>query len=168
VAIFNFNLNDAVFLAKVVDFVVLIGAVTFLYQKWGRPWLESEQEKQNKQVEDAETQRQTAAELVVQRQQELEQAKADASRMLQVVLAQAERTVSSQESAAKEHAQRTIAHARGELDRERYRARQELLLDTVDRSYRRSKEIARTEIDPAKQALLVEAAVDALEARRSA
>ena len=165
---FHFNLTDAVFLAKIVDFVVLVGAITLLYQKRGRPWLESEQEKQNRQVEDALAHRQSSAKLVVQRQQELEQAKVDAKRMVEVALAQSGRLVSSQESAAKEHAERILAHARGELDRERYRARQGLLLDTVDRAYRRSKDIAAAEIDAAKQTKLVEGLMTELEARRIA
>lgn len=161
---FPINLTDAVFIAKVIDFVFFAATIAYVYLRWGQPMLVAHQETQNKQVEDAQAQRAAAADLVVARQQELEQTKRDGSRMVEVALQQAQHLVRSQKTAAQEHAQRVIVNAGGELDRERYRARHELLLDTVERAYRRATELARQEIDAAAQARLVERLMSEIEA----
>lgn len=160
-------LVDAVFIAKAIDFVVFVAGITFVYLKWGQPALVAVQASQNKAVEDARTHREEAAESVAQAHAELERAKTDAARMVTVAHQQAERLHEQERSAAQEHAKRVIAHARGELDRERYRARQELLLDTVERAFARATDLARQEIDPATQAQLVGQLMAQLEAGRA-
>lgn len=165
---FHFGLNDAVSIAKFIDFVIFVVAITIVYRKWGQPMLVAHQEAQNKQVEDALARRAACADLVVKRQTELEQTKHDGVRMVEIALQQAELLGKSLRAAAEAHALRTIAHARGELDRERYRARHDLLLDTVERAYQRAKEIARRELDAAVQSRLLEGLMSALEAKARA
>jgi F0F1-type ATP synthase membrane subunit b/b' len=166
--VFHFGLNDAVAIAKFIDFVIFVTVIALVYRKWGQPLLVAHQEAQNKQVEDAVARRAACADLVVKRQAELEQAKRDGVRMVEVALQQAERLVTSQRAAAEAHAVRTVAYARGELDRERYRARHDLLLDTVERAYQRAKEIARRELDATVQSRLLEGLMSALEAKARA
>jgi len=162
--VFPANLFDAVFIAKIVDFVVLVGALVFLYEKVLKAQLVRHQESVNKQVAEATEARARAEADVVAAQAELEKAGRDSTRMVEVAHQQAERLLAGQRTAAKEHAERVVANARGELDRERYRVRHDLLLDTVERAYARAKDIARREFDAAAQTRLVAGVMSELEA----
>ena len=128
------SLRDPIFIAKVVDFALLIAVIVYLYQRFGRTWLVAQQEAQNKAVEDAVAQRVAAEKAVESHRNAIEKAKVDAARMVEVGKAQASRLISDEIAQAREHAQRIIAHANGELERERYRVRRELLEETVERA----------------------------------
>jgi F-type H+-transporting ATPase subunit b len=160
-------LHDPVFVAKVVDFVIFAGVVVFVYRKWGNPWLVARQEAQNKAVEDAEAQVARARASIADAQRAVEQAKTDSVRMVEVGKAQAERLIVEERNAAQEHAQRILAHAKGELERERYRARRELLEETVERATDEARALVKHDVTPAKQHELVESLLGSLEARHA-
>lgn len=160
-------LRDPVFIAKLVDFIIFVGAVIFVYRAWGNPWLVSRQEAQNKAVEDAEAELAQARAAVEAAQRAIEQARLDAARMVQVGKAQAERLLVEECAAAQEHAQRILAHAKGELERERYRVRRELLEETVERATSSARTIVQRELTPEKQRALVEGLLGGLEARHA-
>ena len=164
-ALFPVNVSDAVFIAKVIDFFVFVAALVFLYERVLKTQLVRHQENVNKQVAEATRAREQAEAAVVAAQTQLEKAGHDAARMVEVAGQQAERLSAAQRAAAKEHARRVVANARGELERERYRVRHDLLLDTVERAYARAKDIARREFDAAAQARLVSGLMTELEAR---
>jgi F-type H+-transporting ATPase subunit b len=157
------SLRDPVFIAKLVDFIVFVGAVIFVYQKWGNPWLVSRQEAQNKAVEDAQAELARGQALIEAARRAVEQAELDATRMVEVGKAQAQRLVVEERAAAQEHARRILAHAAGELERERYRVRRELLEETVERATDAARDIVRRDLTPAKQNELVQSLLVSLE-----
>lgn len=166
-AVFISPLSDSVFLAKVVNFIIFVGAIVWVYNKFGKPMLVAHQEAENKAVEDAVAHRAEREVAVAAAQRAIEQAKVDAVRMVEVGRAQAARLVEDERAAAREHAQRILAYANGELERERYRVRRELLEETVERAHARAQEMAKREIDPAKQHTLVERLISNLERARA-
>ena len=87
----------------------------------------------------------------------------DGERMIEVGEAQAKRLIEVERAAATAHAARILAHASGELERERYRVRRELLEETVDRAHRKAQELAKRDIDATRQQALVEQAISYLE-----
>lgn len=161
------TVTDPIFIAKVIDFALLIGVIWYLYQRFGSAYLVVAQEAQNKAVEDATAQRAAAEKAVETARQAIEQAKIDAARMLETGKAQAARLIVEERNAASDVAQRILAHANGELERERYRVRLELLEDTVERATSHARDIIKRDVTPAKQHELVEGLLGSLEARRA-
>ncbi|HEV2037746.1 MAG TPA: hypothetical protein VGQ96_03980 [Candidatus Eremiobacteraceae bacterium] len=164
--IFSWHL-DAVFVAKLINFAIFIFAIVWLYRKYGNPMLVAHQHTQNKLVADAQAYRAQCEAAVTAAQQAIEQAKVDAVRMVAVGKAQAAKLIEDIRAEARERAQRILAHAGGELERERYRVRRELLEETVERAHARAQELAKREIDPAKQQTLVDRLIADLERIRA-
>ncbi|HXN08650.1 MAG TPA: hypothetical protein VN860_03220 [Candidatus Acidoferrales bacterium] len=161
------NLTDPVFIAKVVDFVIFVAAIVWVFNKYLAPALVAFQQTQNKLVADAQLHRERAELAIAQAQQAIEQAKVDAVRMVAVGKAQAAKLIEDERAAALEHAKRIVAHASGELERERYRVRRELLEETVEQAHAKARELARHEIDASKQQTLVERMMADLERSRA-
>jgi F-type H+-transporting ATPase subunit b len=161
------NLTDPVFIAKVVDFVIFVGAIVWLWNKVLVKKLVEHQEAQNKIVADARLHRERAELAIAEAQLAIEQAKVDSVRMVSVGKAQAGKLIEDERSAALEHAKRIVAHASGELERERYRVRRELLEETVEQAHAKARELAKHEIDAAKQETLVEQMISDLERSRA-
>ena len=161
------DMTDPVFIAKVVDFVIFIAAIIWLWNRYGVKALVAHQEAQNKLVAEAQAHRDECEAAVAQAQHAVEQAKVDAVRMVEVGHAQAGKLIIDEKAAAQEHAQRILAHAAGELERERYRVRRELLEATVEQAHERAQELAKQTIDPARQQTLVERLIDDLERTRA-
>lgn len=156
-------LKDPVFIAKVIDFVIFVIALVWLWNKFGVAMLAAQQEAQNKAIEDAVRYREDSERALRDAQAALEAAKTDARRMVEVGTAQAARLVADERADADEHAKRVLAHAAGELERERYRVRRELLEETVERAHTQAQEIVKRELDPARQRSLVERLMTDLE-----
>jgi F0F1-type ATP synthase membrane subunit b/b' len=161
------HFNDAVFIAKLVDFIIFVTAIIWLFNKYGRPALVAHQEAQNRIVKDALAYRESSEAAVAAANAAINQAKLDASRMVDVGDAQATRLVEAEIAAAKDHAQRIVTHASGELERERYRVRRELLEETVESAHTKAQELAKQEIDTYKQRSLVERLIQHLERSRA-
>jgi F-type H+-transporting ATPase subunit b len=161
------SLRDPVFIAKLIDFIIFAGAVIFVYLRWGNPWLVARQEAQNKAVEDAEAELARARALIEAARRAVQQAELDSTRMVEVGKAQAQRLIVEERSAAQEHAQRILAHAAGELDRERYRVRRGLLEETVERATHAARDIVKRDLTPAKQNELVRSVLANLEAEHA-
>ena len=159
--------SDAVFLAKLVDFVIFVVAIVWIYMKYGKAALVAHQEAQNKIVADATTYRDRSEAAVVAARRAIDQAKLDSVRMVDVGNAQAARLIESEHLAAHEHAQRILGHAAGELGRERNRVRRELLEETVHRAHEQAQLLAKQEIDASKQRSLVERLIHHLERSRA-
>ena len=156
-------LRDPVFIAKIVDFVVFVVALVLLWVKVIGKKLEEVQEAQNKQVDDAQLALAEAERLVVDAQAALSIAKSDAKRMVEFGSAQAERLVADERAEAEEHARRVADHADGELDRERYRVRRELLEETVEKAHAQARRIVAEKLDHSSQRDLVERLMNDLE-----
>ena len=156
-------LRDPVFIAKVVDFIVFVVALVWLWNRYGGSTLAAQQEAQNKAVDDATRAREEAAQALERARAVLEQAKIDAKRMVEIGGSQAVRLVEAERTEAMQHAQRVKAHADGELERERYRVRRELLEETVERATAQAREIVKQRLDPAAQSALIERVIDDLE-----
>lgn len=156
-------LRDPVFIAKIVNFVIFAIALVVGWQRYGAGWLASQQEKQNKEVEDAQHALVEAQAAIEKARAALDAAKSDSTRMVEFGAAQAERLVADEKTEAEEHAARITAHADGELDRERYRVRRELLEETVERAHAEARKIVADELDPARQRTLVERLLTDLE-----
>lgn len=156
-------LGDPVFIAKVVDFVIFVVALVWLWNKYGVAMLTAQQEAQNKAVEDAVRYREESEQALTDARSALETAKTDAARMVEIGTAQAARLVADERAAAEDHVKRILAHAAGELERERYRVRRELLEETVERAHDEAQAIVKREVDPTRQRALVERMMDDLE-----
>ena len=155
--------SDAVFIAKLIDFVIFVATIVWLYNKFGQPALVAHQQAQNKLVEDALAERTRRAASVDEARRSIEQARVDSIRMVEIGRAQSLKLRDSEEQAATAHAERVRAHAAGELERERYRVRRELLEDTVAQAHERATAIAKQEIGPEQQRVLVERLLAELE-----
>lgn len=156
-------LRDPVFIAKIIDFVIFAIALVVVWQRFGAGWLAAQQEKQNKEVEDAQRALAEAQAAIEEARASLDTAKSDSRRMVDFGAKQAERLVIDQKAEAEEHAARIAAHANGELERERYRVRRVLLEDTVERAHDQARKIVADELDPARQRTLVERLLTDLE-----
>jgi F-type H+-transporting ATPase subunit b len=161
------NMADPVFIAKVVDFVVFVAAIVWVFNKYGKAALVAHQEAQNRLVADAQAHRDQAEAGVAVAQHAIEEAKIDSVRMIDVGRAQAAKLVEDERVQAREHAKRILAHAAGELERERYRVRRELLEETVELAHGQAQDLARREIGPAQQHTLVERLLLHLERARA-
>ena len=157
------NFTDPVFIAKLIDFVIFVTVIVWAYNRYGQSALVAHQEAQNRAVAEASAQRDAAEQSVTRAREAIEKAKLDSSRMIEIGRAQAARLIEEERIAAREHAQRILAHAGGELDRERYRVRRELLEQTVESAHNEALELARRLLDPAKQQALVEQLMATLE-----
>ncbi len=157
---------NPVFIAKVVDFVLFVGGIGFVYTKYGKQALVAHQEAQNRAVEEATANRERSQASLVAAVASIDRAKADALRMVEVGRTQAARLIDEERKAAVEHAQRIAAHAGGELQRERYRVRRELLEETVEHAHSQAQVLAKRELDPARQQELVEGVIAGLERAR--
>jgi F-type H+-transporting ATPase subunit b len=155
---------DPIFIAKLIDFVIFVIAIVWLYNTYIKQQLVRYQEAQNKTVEDAVAYRAERERAVAAAKQAIEQAKIDAVTMVEIGKAQAQRLLIEERTAAQEHAQRIVAHAAGELERERYRVRRELLEETVERATVGARAIVKRDLTPAKQDALVHRVIDELEA----
>jgi F-type H+-transporting ATPase subunit b len=155
--------SDPVFIAKLVDFVIFVGAIFYIYQRFVKGALVAHQEAQNKLVADAVAYRAQCEQSVAEATQAILQARDDAARMVEIGQAQAQRLVVDERTAAQELAQRILAHAAGELDRERYRVRRELLEETVERATDEARDIVRRDLTPGKQNELVQSVLASLE-----
>lgn len=162
------ELSSPIFIAKLVDFVIFAAGITFVYNRFLKKALVDHQEAQNKAVEDAVAYRERCAKSVEEAGQKLEQAKVDAVRMVEVAQSQATRLTTAERTSAEEQAGRIVAHANGELERERYRVRSELLEETVERAHARAREIVRSELNDAGQRMLIERFATDLETARRA
>ena len=156
-------LADPVFIAKVIDFVIFVVVLVWLWNRLGLPMLEALQEAQNKTVADAAAYREQSARAVEQAKHDLEKAKLDSVRMVDIGTAQAARLVADERAAAEEHGKRIIAHASGELERERYRVRRELFEETVDKAHAEASKLVARELSPASQQGLIGQLVSSLE-----
>ena len=156
-------LRDPVFIAKIVDFVIFVIALVFVWRKSVAGQLESQQEKQNKEIEDAQLALVEAEAAIENARAALDMAGSDSKRMVEFGAAQADRLVIDSKAEAEEHAARVMAHANGELDRERYRVRRELLEDTVERAHQQARNIVADELDANRQRALVEQLLTDLE-----
>ena len=156
-------LRDPVFIAKIVDFVIFVIALVFVWTKYVAGQLESQQEKQNKEIEDAQLALVEAQAAIENARAALDMAGSDSKRMVEFGAAQVDRLVIDSKAEAEEHAARVMAHANGELDRERYRVRRELLEDTVERAHQQARTIVTDELDANRQRALVERLLTDLE-----
>jgi F-type H+-transporting ATPase subunit b len=159
-------LADPVFIAKVIDFVIFVVALVWLWNRYGSPILSAQQEAQNKAVEDAIAYREECEKALTDSERALEKAKVDSVRMVDIGTAQAARLVTEERATAEEHGRRILAHANGELERERYRVRRELLEETVDKAHAEAKELVKHELSPAQQHDLIGQLVAVLERER--
>ncbi len=155
--------KDSFFIAKVVDFVLFVGGIMFVYNRYGKQALVAHQEAENRAVEEARANRERSEAWLAEAAAGIDQAKADAVRMVDVGRSQAARLIEDERRAADEHAQRISAHAAGELQRERYRVRRELLEETVEQAHAQAQVLAQRELDPARQEELVEGVIAGLE-----
>jgi F-type H+-transporting ATPase subunit b len=154
---------DPVFIAKVVDFVIFVVVLVFVWNRFGAPMLVAQQEAQNKSVEDAAAYREQSDKALTDAQQALEKAKVDAVRMVDIGTTQAATLIAEERAAAEDHGKRILAHAAGELDRERYRVRRELLEETVDKAHAEAKVLVKRELSPEKQHELIGQLIDVME-----
>lgn len=157
------HFNDTVFITKLIDFVIFVALIVWLFDSKLKPALVKHQEAQNKIVEDAQAQRDQNEAAVAAARAAIDRAKGDSVRMVEVGNAQAARLIEAERASADAHAQRILAHASGELERERYRVRRELLEETVEQAHAQAQELAKHQIDSAKQQILVEQVINYLE-----
>jgi len=157
------DFTTPVFIAKVVDFVLFVAAIVWIWNRYGSPMLEAQQDAQNKVVADAAASREQSKRSLEEAKRALDKAKIDAVRMVDIGAAQAARLVVEERTAAEQHGTRIIAHASGELERERYRVRRDLLAETVDKAHAEATKLVTRELSPASQQRLIGQLISSLE-----
>ncbi len=160
------NLADfatPVFIAKIIDFVIFVVVLVWLWNRYGLPVLEAQQEAQNKIVADATAYREQSEQSLEAAKRALEKAKLDSVRMVEIGTAQAARLSAEERAAAEDHGKRIVAHASGELERERYRVRRELLAETVGKAHAEATKLVTRELSPASQQGLIGQLISSLE-----
>ena len=152
-------------IAKSVNFLLVLFLTVWGWRKYGTPLLAAHQQAQNSALEQAVSARAAGAESLAAAKAAFEGAQADAPGIVAGAREQAAALVAAERLKAQERAARMLAHAKGELERERYRVRQELLGQTVERAYGKAVDLLRREIGKEDQQRLLEEFVHRLEAR---
>ncbi|MDQ2817670.1 MAG: hypothetical protein M3T49_05590 [Candidatus Eremiobacteraeota bacterium] len=151
------------YIAKVIDFILFVAFVVWLYRSYIQAALVAHQDAQNRAVAEAEEKRNRAEAAVVAARAALSKAQGDAQVMFAQAQERAENLVLEERAKARERAARVVGYARGELGREMRRVRRELLIDTVDLAHERARETVRASIDDEVQRRLISAFIGDLE-----
>jgi F0F1-type ATP synthase membrane subunit b/b' len=156
-----------VFIAQAIDFVIFVAAIVWLWIRYGKAALVKSQDAQNKAMDDAVARKSDAEAALARAREAFEHAQRVAVTMVQTAQAQAKESAERDREAAVERASRVAVHASGELERERYRVRRELLEDTVEQAYTKARALIVHELDHAGQHALIDRLIVDLERVRA-
>lgn len=149
--------------SQVVAAVLFICFLVWLWTKYLQPAVLAAQERQNKQIAEAERHRDEAKAMLDVLRTQITGASHDADAIKQRAVAQAKREYDAAVAEATEAGQRALANANGELQRARAAARDQLRREMLDRALSQARRDAERRIDTPTNARLVNDFLGSLE-----
>jgi|SRR5579862_869062 len=149
--------------SQVVASVLFVGVLGWMWVKFIQPAILAAQDRYNKQIAEAERHRDEAKATLDLLKTQINGASHDAGLIKERADAQAKREYESAVSEARDAGERALNNARGELDRARAAAREQLREELLDKALDRARAEAERRIDASANARLVDAFVASLE-----
>lgn len=141
--------------SQVVAAVLFICFLAWIWVKFLQPAILAAQERQNKQIAEAERHRDEAKAMLDLLRTQISGATHDAEAIKQRAAAQAKREYDAAVAEATEAGERALTNAKGELDRARGAAREQLRREILDRALAQARRDAERRIDAPVNARLV-------------
>ena len=149
--------------SQVVAAVLFICFLVWLWMKFLQPAVMAAQERQNKQIAEAERHRDEAKAMLDLLRTQISGAEHDAEAIKQRAVAQAKREYDAAVAEATEAGERALANSKGELERARASARDRLRHEILDRALAQARQDAERRIDTRTNARLVNEFLGSLE-----
>ena len=149
--------------SQVVAAVLFIAFLVWIWVKYLQPAVLTAQERQNKQIAEAERHRDEAKASLDLLRTQINGAAHDAGAIKERAVAQAKREYDAAVAEAKEAGERALTNAQGELDRARASAREQLRREILDRALAQARENAERRVDAPTNARLVNNFLGSLE-----
>jgi F0F1-type ATP synthase membrane subunit b/b' len=152
--------------SQVVAAVLFIAFLVWIWVKYLQPAVLAAQERQNKQIAEAERHRDDAKAVLELLRNQINGAALDAAAIKERAVAQAKREYDATVAEAKDAGERALANAQGELARARASARDQLRKEILDRALAQARSDAARRVDSATNARLVNGFLGSLTAER--
>ncbi|HEY1977206.1 MAG TPA: ATP synthase F0 subunit B [Candidatus Baltobacteraceae bacterium] len=149
--------------SQVVAAILFIAFLVWLWVKYLMPAVLAAQERQNKQIAEAERHRDEAKATLDLLRNQISGAERDAEAIKQRAVAHAKREYDANVAEAKEAGERALANAQGELARARASARDQLRREILDRALSQARQDAERRVDAPTNARLVSEFLGSLE-----
>jgi F0F1-type ATP synthase membrane subunit b/b' len=149
--------------SQVVAAVLFIAFLVWIWMNYLMPAVLAAQERQNKQIAEAERHRDEAKATLDLLRTQISGATNDAEAIKQRAVAQAKREYDAAVAEAKEAGERALTNARGELERARASAREQLRREILDRALAQARQDADRRVDAPVNARLVNDFLGSLE-----
>ncbi len=149
--------------SQVVAAVLFICFLVWIWVKYLQPAILAAQERQNKQIAEAERHRDEAKAMLDLLRTQITGAEHDAEAIKQRAVAQAKREYDASVAEATEAGERALANAKGELGRARVSARDNLRHEILDRALLQAHQDAERRVDAQTNARLVNEFLRSLE-----
>ena len=150
-------------LSQVVAAALFIAFLVWIWVKYLQPAILAAQERQNKQIAEAERHRDEAKAMLDLLRNQINGAAHDADAIKQRAVAQAKRECDAAVADAKDAGERALANAQGELQRARAAARDQLRREILDRALAQARQDAERRVDASTNARLVNNFLGSLE-----
>lgn len=149
--------------SQVVAAALFICFLAWLWTKFLQPAVLAAQERQNKQIAEAERHRDEAKAMLDVLRTQITGAAHDADAIKQRAVAQAKREYDASVAEATEAGERSLANAKGELERARASARDQLRHEILERALSQARQDAERRVDAPTNARLVNEFLGSLE-----
>lgn len=149
--------------SQVVAAILFIAFLVWLWVKYLMPAVLAAQDRQNKQIAEAERHRDEAKATLDLLRNQISGAERDADAIKQRAVAHAKREYDASVAEAKEAGERALANAQGELARARASARDQLRREILDRALLQARQDAERRVDAPTNARLVSEFLGSLE-----
>lgn len=149
--------------SQVVASVLFIAFLVWIWVKYLQPAVLAAQERQNKQIAEAERHRDEAKATLDLLRNQINGAAHDAEAIKHRAVAQAQREFDAAVAEAKDAGERALTNAGGELDRARASAREQLRREILDRALAQARQDAERRVDVSTNARLVSDFLGSLE-----
>jgi len=156
------------YVAKLVDFVLFVAFLVWLWRKYALPQLEAAADAENKRIASIEEALAKARADVEVARNAREAANGERETILRNADEAAAHDMERQAAEAKAQAERIRAHAEGEIERQRYAARVRLRIEMIEEALRKARREAAASSDEALQSRLVEQFLEELARNRKA
>lgn len=141
--------------SQVVAAALFIGFLAWIWVKYLQPAVLAAQERQNRQIAEAERHRDEAKATLDLLRNQINGAVHDAEAIKARAVAQAKREYDASVAEAKDAGERAVANSKGELDRARASAREQLRREILDRALSQARQDALRRVDAPTNARLV-------------
>lgn len=149
--------------SQVVAAVLFICFLAWIWVKYLQPAILAAQERQNKQIAEAERHRDEAKAMLDLLRTQISGAERDAEAIKQRAVAQAKREYDAAVAETTEAGERAVANSKGELERARASARDQLRHEILDRALSQARQDAERRVDVQTNARLVNDFLGSLE-----